>query len=236
MKKFNVKSGLCGFMAGVTAMCAVPAVAKDIQTTISVAYKNIKIYADGNLVNTSDSNEAFIYNGTTYLPVRAVGEAFNKAIDWDGATSSVYIGKKPFTSSQPTVLLEDLDYFTKTAGINGLNSGGKDNVGTTHSTGINFSCNGSGTGEAIYLLNGRYSRFIGTAGLCYDARDTNNEFSLKIYGDGKLLYSSPNFTAGIKPESFNIDITGVLELKLETTGCSFGDFGSFHIYDAGFYA
>lgn len=96
MKRFQLKSGFCGFMIGVLTMCCVPTVAKNIETSINVAFRNIKIYADGNLVNTTGNNEAFIYNGTTYLPVRAVGEAFNKAVDWDGSTSSVYIGKKNF--------------------------------------------------------------------------------------------------------------------------------------------
>ncbi len=238
MKKFNVKSGLCGFMAGVTVMCAVPAVAKDIQTTISVAYKNIKIYADGNLVNTSDSNEAFIYNGTTYLPVRAVGEAFNKAVNWDGKNSAVYIGAQPASMEQPTVLLEDLDYFNKSGiSFETCDDGGKDNVGVQHSTGVAIR---GRTGEITYLLNGKYRMFKGTVGLCYSGRDTEDyEHGIKIYGDGKLLYSSPSFTGGVKPEDFNIDITGVLELKIEKTGNDRNNSGPLQIlqiYDAGFYA
>lgn len=229
MKKFNIKSGLCGFMAGILAACAIPAVAKDIQTTIDVAYKNIKIYADGNLVNTNGDNEAFIYNGTTYLPVRAVGEAFNKAVEWDGSTSSVYIGTKPFISTQPTILLEDLDYFTKTAYIGELDSEGwiKDNTGFTHSSG--FLTEG---GEIQYLLNGKYKTFTGTVGIPYICRDDNDSSIIKIYGDDKLLYTSPVLKAGVKPANFNINVTGVLNLKIEIDGYSIFSC----IYDAGFYA
>lgn len=36
MKKINIKSGLCGFMAVVTAMCCVPTVAKNIETSINL--------------------------------------------------------------------------------------------------------------------------------------------------------------------------------------------------------
>lgn len=35
--------------------------------------------------------EPFAYKGTTYLPVRAVGEALNKKVDWDGKTQTVII-------------------------------------------------------------------------------------------------------------------------------------------------
>ena len=232
MKKFNVKSGLCGFMAGVTAMCAVPAVAKDIQTTISVAYKNIKIYADGNLVNTSDSNEAFIYNGTTYLPVRAVGEAFNKAVNWDGKNSAVYIGTQPASMEQPTVLLENLDYFTKTANFIEL-AGDKDNTAAVHSGGIQFY--NSYGGEVQYLLNAKYTKFSGIIGIHYDQRDSSRERVVKVYGDNKLLYTSPILTSGAVPTKFNIDVTGVINLKIE-----FDNGGAYErgpcIFDAGFYA
>ena len=33
--------------------------------------------------------EPFIYDGTTYLPVRAVGEAVGKTVGWDGKTNTV---------------------------------------------------------------------------------------------------------------------------------------------------
>lgn len=39
--------------------------------------------------------EPFIYQGTTYLPVRAVGEAIGKKVTWDGETKTVYLGEKP---------------------------------------------------------------------------------------------------------------------------------------------
>lgn len=232
MKKLNLKSLLCGFMAGIMAMCAVPTIAKDIQTSINVTYRNIKIYADGNLVNTSNSNEAFIYNGTTYLPVKAVGEAFNKAVNWDGKNSAVYIGTQPSNMSQPTVLLEDLEYFTKTAHFSEL-SADKDNTGVVHNCGIRFY-NGY-EDEIQYLLNGRYKTFSGIVGLHYEERDSTRERIVKIYGDDKLLYTSPILTGGKAPAKFNIDVTGVLNLKIE-----FDNGGAYErgpcIFDAGFYA
>lgn len=37
----------------------------------------------------------YSYNGTTYLPVRAISQLFNVDISWDGLTSRVYIGEQP---------------------------------------------------------------------------------------------------------------------------------------------
>ncbi len=225
MRKDLLK-GLSYFMSGVFVATGVSVSAQQIEKSINVQYRNIKIYADGNLVNTSNDNEAFIYNGTTYLPVRAVGEAFNKAVDWDGSTSSVYVGTKPFVSTKPTVLLEDLDYFTRTLSFGDLKEGGKDNTGIVHSSGI--KC---GRGEIEYLLNGRYSRFAGTVGLDFSDRNTSSESTVKIYGDNKLIYTSPILTGGVQPSDFNVDVTGVLNLKIEVIG----GYYDVNIYDAGLY-
>lgn len=62
-------------------------------------YRDIKIVVDGNRINPTDADgnyvEPFIIDGTTYLPVRAIGSAFGKEVSWDGNTFTVYIGEKP---------------------------------------------------------------------------------------------------------------------------------------------
>jgi len=76
---------------------AVVVFAKSGSETIEVIYDNISIYLDGVKIEPKDANgktvEPFIYNGTTYLPVRAIGEAIGKKVSWDDATKSVYLGE-----------------------------------------------------------------------------------------------------------------------------------------------
>ncbi|MBQ7264608.1 MAG: NPCBM/NEW2 domain-containing protein [Firmicutes bacterium] len=230
MKK-EFKNLVLGMLIGGTAVGAIPTVAKDARDYIEVTYRNIKIYADGNLVDTT-GNEAFIYNGTTYLPVRAVGNAFNKAIDWDGANSSVYIGKRPTTVGTPTVLIENLDYFTKDGmfSFRGLSDSGKDNVGDIHSSGVSTD----DQGKIQYLVNAQYRRIKGTVGTCFSERDDSDVAIFKIYGDGKLLFSSRPITAGNVPESFDVDITGVISLTLETSFEKHSH--SVELYDCGLYS
>ena len=66
--------------------------------TITALYRNIKIVIDGKEFIPKDVNnnivEPFIYNGTTYLPVRAVSQALGREVSWDGDTSTVYIEKE----------------------------------------------------------------------------------------------------------------------------------------------
>ncbi|GEM_PF-3268293 len=57
--------------------------------------KTISIYINGTKLTPKDGNgkvvDPFTVNGTTYLPVRAIAEAFGKTVTWDGSTASVKI-------------------------------------------------------------------------------------------------------------------------------------------------
>jgi foldase protein PrsA len=64
-------------------------------TQIEVYFKNIKYMFDGYEKNpTSEQGESFIYNGTTYVPLRYVSEALGKEVQWDGDTETIWLGKK----------------------------------------------------------------------------------------------------------------------------------------------
>lgn len=83
----------------VQAVFVVPAEARTGQQSAVLNYTDIKLCVDGQLITPKDANgspvEPFAIQGTTYLPVRAIGEALGKPVDWDSATHTVYIGQKP---------------------------------------------------------------------------------------------------------------------------------------------
>jgi len=98
------KEKIRGFIVGVIVMTlafsmSISAYALIGSKSITASYNNIKIYIDQKLITPKDVKgntvEPFIYNGTTYLPVRAVGEALGKAVSWNGTTNSVYVGTQP---------------------------------------------------------------------------------------------------------------------------------------------
>ena len=66
--------------------------------TIDITFRSIRIVVDGEEFVPKDVNnnlvEPFIYNGTTYLPVRAVSQALGREVSWDGDTSTVNINSK----------------------------------------------------------------------------------------------------------------------------------------------
>lgn len=59
---------------------------------------------NGNVVNP------IIIDGTTYVPVRAIGEAFDKEVAWDGETKTVTLTTKAAPVIETTVISKDKTY------------------------------------------------------------------------------------------------------------------------------
>ena len=66
--------------------------AQGATNTLSVQFKNLKIYFNGQLAALG--TQPLIVNGTTYLPVRALSTLFNKDIVWNGTTQTITIVDK----------------------------------------------------------------------------------------------------------------------------------------------
>lgn len=243
-KKLHVKSFIAGII--VTVMLSTIIFAAPVENTIKIFYNNIKIYVDTVLVNPLDAAgnkvEPFIYNGTTYLPVRAVGQAIGKEVNWDGKTNSVFLGT--YQGSKSSVHITELDYFNYQEDKDyrwwSWNSSvDKDNTGKQYSKGTSFSPSyylTAGKHYFEYLINQKYSRIKGTFVLNYKYRDVNRPAVLKLYGDDKLIYTSNEMKAGVLPIGFDVDITGVIKLRLEVeyTNDSY-DYSEFSVVDTVLY-
>ena len=82
--KETIKVFISGFIvAALIFGLTVGTFASSLSETIEVVYNNIKLVIDGQNIKfgkdtAGNQIEPFIYNGTTYLPVRTVGEAIAK--------------------------------------------------------------------------------------------------------------------------------------------------------------
>ena len=166
-KRF-LRMALCLLLCAVFFTGGVFAAGKLQKRKITV-YSGVDIYVDDARLDARDANgnpvEVFIYNGTTYLPVRAVGEAVGKAVQWESKTSSVYIGQHK--SDKPAVWLDELDYFDSS--YNPLKKGEnmKDNLGNTYEHALRI---GHWSGYNVYKLNGQYSAISGVLFRTYNCR------------------------------------------------------------------
>ena len=99
-----MKKELKGFILGVLLMAMIFSMpitgfGTTGSKTLSVYYNNIKVFINQSMIDLRDASgntvEPFIYNGTTYLPLRAVANALGQEVSWDNKTKSVYIGSQP---------------------------------------------------------------------------------------------------------------------------------------------
>lgn len=88
-RKFLCILLMCVLVIGIAGSVSAAVAQRDAKLT----YKNISIQINGSKITPKDVTgkavEPFIIDGTTYLPVRAVGEAVGYEVDWDNATSTV---------------------------------------------------------------------------------------------------------------------------------------------------
>ena len=87
--KGNIKSFICGMLVMGVISC-VGAYATDVWQNINVLPNTIKVVVDGKEVQADN----FLYNDTTYLPIRAVSEALGKDVQYDTQTSTATISEK----------------------------------------------------------------------------------------------------------------------------------------------
>lgn len=82
-----MKKLLCGLLAGIIIGTGTSVFAYNTQV-IEAVFGKVNLVVNGNAVD----KETLLYNGTTYVPLRAAGEALGMAVTYDAQTSTAYIG------------------------------------------------------------------------------------------------------------------------------------------------
>lgn len=234
----NKKSRTFLVLLALVLTLSVTVFAKQINETAEIFYNNIKLYINGAEIVPKDANgnivEPFTLNGTTYLPVRAISNAFGQDVEWDGATQSIYIGKKDQT--KPDNYLDRIQYndykqANSTSNFSVINGSVEDFHGNTYTNGIIlYRCYGYLNDDAdeadiiiSYPLNSQYKKMYGnvmlpkkikTSTWDYDNLTSSGSAYVWFYGDGKLLYKIPYLTPSA-PFKIDIDVTGVNQLTIK---------------------
>ena len=95
----------------------------------------------------------------------------------------------------------------------------KDNVGNTYK--YQLYCGGEGyTQEITYALDSNYITLKGELGLREQNNNLNDGIWIEFYGDGKKLGETIHFYKGVRPYSFEINVSGVNDLKIVCTSNS----------------
>ena len=83
---------IMGFLVASILTASIPAMAQ----SINIVFNNIKIIVDNKEVTLKDAKgntlKPILYNGTNYLPLRAISELLGKEVNYDSKTGNVYVG------------------------------------------------------------------------------------------------------------------------------------------------
>ena len=233
-----MKNTLKGYLLGILTMAvltgSITYAASRTTTLNDVMVGDVKIVVDGKELIPTDANgkrvEPMIYQGTTYLPVRAVANAFDKAVYWDGPNYTVYLGTMDGKLEYPTVKLVDMTSINQQP----LNTDAlTDNYDNRYSHAI---YNRISHTEFEYLLNMKYSKFKGTLYVPKGANKNKNGY-LTIEADGKTIYTSPEMNKTSKPINIDVSVRGYNNIKIRFSSYVAGNSEDFplNLANAGFY-
>lgn len=190
-------------------------------TTIKVVQGGIKLFVDGKLVKPTDSDgkvvEPFIYDGTTYLPLRALSNAltnYEKEVSWNAKTSSIYVGQSPVASQTD---FSELQPYNSSSSIVVTGSEAKFNILDKTVTPFNLVKGGM---DQIFILQSNYSSLDGQFIVPYSTLGTGNIGVVRFFSVDKKGNESE--IASFKTEAGNdavqvhADLRGVEILKVQT--------------------
>lgn len=199
-------------------------------TKIEVYFENLRYMFDGVEKKPAADAKGFIYEGTTYVPLRFVGEALGQEVNWEDETKTIWIGRQPLRPVKLTDLpVSGQDEAAGSLAVNSWSSGGHNTAaekaftinGKTYRSGIGLYLHDAPYppyirtgGNATYDLAGKYARLTGVVGAGNSTLDETAEGKLVLIGDGKELLAVPGIFAGRDPKKVDVDVTGVQELTV----------------------
>lgn len=217
-KMGKLKFGVAGFLVGTIFFSGI---AWGATNNIEVSFDPVRFIVDkvdktpsGGKFNNNGSSvpSSIIYSGTTYVPIKLVGDMIGKPVAWDGKTKSVLFGDS----------VVEGDYLTDKAPVDVADKSIVNSEmqldNQKYKNGLFVNIYYRNKTKQSYNLNGQYKSLnFNYASL--DKASDGSSASIVIYGDGKELWSS-TAVKGVPVQSATIPVNGVLQLDIEFTNIS----------------
>lgn len=196
-------------MVAVMMLSTTVVMAKSEARDIRVYDSDATIYVDGKIA--SFSSAPFVYNGTTYLPIRGVSDALGEKINYNATDKAIYIGMQPGEPQYMTEVVPSvdqlygevyrLDYKTKL-----------ELYGSEYKTAVAIKSRG----YMEFNLDGKYSEVTGNLGIRGSVRDGAN-IPVIIYKDNRefrtyFLYGG---TSELKKIEVPVKGTKILRIQVD---------------------
>ena len=238
MKKNRTKliSRAAAVVLGAALLCGTAVAASTITSrTITAQYMGIQIVVDGVAVTPKDANgnvvEPFVSEGTTYLPVRAIGEALGKEVTWDGETRTVYVGQVPGTEVNWMTELPPYQVNSVSDIYDGSDFRNYFTVaGTDYTSGVVLN-NANQEGYALWNTNCLYSTMTFKVGHGDGAMDHNTKLTVTLDGTVVAEY---DLTYDGGEQTITVPLNRAANVKLATEEAYGINSSEYAIYDISF--
>lgn len=189
---------------------------------IEVFYNIDDIVING--VSKMPEQKPFVYEGTTYVPLRYISENLGQEVAWEGSTRTVLIGENGEETAY--YVGKDIDYMNYQEGYFSNNFGllydgvYKDNIGTEYNSVMTFFIEewamSNPWNYLEFPLNGQYDTFRGTLALTQKYKNAVDTLKLEVFNDDKLVYTQ-SIVAGDMPQDIEIDVKNVIKTRFKVT-------------------
>lgn len=216
MKKRFSALAIAAVMA--VSLCTGAIAASNSQTIQALLSYDITIKYNGQaqqFKNAGGDNVfPIVYEGTTYLPVRAVANLVDLPVDWDGATNTVYLGEKDKTLVNDQIWVNKPSIWSKSNASTDKSAlvvqGMAHDFGIITRTEVGSYDTGETWADGYFQLGGKYGT-LHIKAYCADG-DAKIQFLAK--DDRKsTCYKEATLTAGV-PAEFDINVAGLDQVWL----------------------
>lgn len=201
---------LCGIVIGATASNGIQAIQASLDSTISV-----KLNGQTQVLKDANGTTIFpiTYQGTTYLPIRAVSGLAGLDVDWDQASRSVLLGKTKGVDLIDTYTAYNVvqDKPWNWAGqVKTADGQTADISGITCSHWLYYGAKTGGGGDTSvsFNLSGKHDTLTFSY---YSNKDT----TLKVLGDNGSVLGEYNVIGGAVAQTVTIPLFKTSELKFQ---------------------
>ena len=214
-----MKKHIKGFVVGVffTLMfSSAVVVAANQSGVMREVFFGVNVVVNGQRQNFSDETRPFTTGGVVFLPAHSIANALGIPVNWNEATQTIYLGQV-VTPVETTVTTLFNRQHTSVGNATWFNAWGDEDtnfIRLLHHRNWPGGDSHFRSNYVEYMLDGAInSIFTGIL------MPTNNnhavEIVYRIYGDSRLLYTSPAISDGTAPVPFEINISGVTRLRIE---------------------
>lgn len=218
-------------LALVGALTLGAAATGNLETISAYLNKTVTITMEGKeqILKDASGNRVYpiTYNGSTYLPVRAISDLLGVPVDWDGSTRTVMLGKQE--GKKGVELLTNFKTFSA------VNAGQKhlepknmiqiSGIDVLDYAWIKVEDWGGQTGSISFNTGGKYQYVTFKY---YSGADT----VLKVMGDDDYVLWETNVKGGELYKEATVPLEGFSQLKFYGEGSTYVNDNYLYIFDA----